>query len=134
MDFKSINLRRATGMVLLVSFSIVAASVLCLASAQANIMDNCSNPSGGATTCPFMSASIPAVINISDSIKQLVVVLAFTAALVATGLFLYNAKDKFGKLLIRMRQLERQRFQGKPVNTVLYLISQGILHPRIFAF
>ena len=127
MDF-----RKLAGIALLVVFSFVAASIICLASDQANTMDNCSRPGSGPSVCPFMSVSVPTVLTISGSMRQLTIMLAFAVSTVAIGLSLSNTDGKPNKLLVWMRQLVRQRLQGEPVDTVIALISRGVLHSRVF--
>ncbi len=123
------NLRRWFGIFILVIFTAMAGSVICLAMAQAS---DCGGNMQPAAMCPFMSVSIPAVANGISGVKVLnLVILLVVAVGTALGFFLI---DRSKKLFISAYERKREISIGTHANIVLNLISDGILHSRIFSF
>lgn len=128
------DLRKSFGILILFAFIGMALSVVCLASLPMNAMDNCPNGGMGATLCPFMSASVPAIVNATPSVRTIAFALSLVFALfLVSGLFLKNRHYLAGVPTFIRRQREKG-FSTNVFNVVLELISNGILHPRIFAF
>jgi len=128
------NISRTAGIFLFASFLAMAVSVLCLASVQTNAMTDCSGSHGSPALCPFMSASVPAVFNAPVSAERMTIVLAFISALFAITLRFNKENIRLDKLLVRMRQSKTDDFQNYSGDSVIALISSGILHSRVFAF
>jgi len=121
------------GIAVLSVFLLMAGSVVCLASSQASTMVNCGNNMGTGAICPFMSASVPAVASASSAMK----VLALTTALVVLIGFAAShlAEDNDArKFHLFSRQRNSELPLGVQSNVVLGLISDGILHSRVFRF
>ena len=125
--------RKIFGVVVLIAFALTAVSVVCSATAQASVMGDCGNGMAPAAICPFMSASVPAVVGVSPIMK----VLGLMMALGAAAIFMFGfsfANDRAKKLFISAYERKRDVVTGRRTDTVLNLISDGILHARVFNF
>jgi hypothetical protein len=127
------SLRKILGILVFVAFALMAGSVVCLVTAQASVMGGCGGGMGAAAMCPFMSASVPAVTSATATMKTLGLVLAlFFAvgfAIKTSALNIYN-----GKIFAFARQRKGDLPIGQRSNVVLNLISEGVLHSRVFDF
>ena len=120
---------KAIGIVVLVAFTLMAGSVICFASGQASVMNTCGNGSVSGAICPFMSASVSAVANTSSVAR----ILGLVAALLLVVGFTLRSSFENGhaeKLFAFAR--ERDLAIGRRSDVVLNLISDGILHSRVF--
>lgn len=130
----NINFNKAAGIFILAAFSAMAVSVLCLASIQMNAMSDCSSSHGLPSICPFMSASVPAVFNIAFSAEQIVASLMLLSVLFAISIRFNKENTRIDKLLARVRQLKMDNLHNYSKDNVIALISNGILHSRVFSF
>lgn len=124
---------KIVGTIALVAFVLMAGSVICFASGQASVMSNCGDSMAPTAMCPFMSVSVPAVTNAIFSMK----LLGFVVALffVAWFMFRHSFGDDYAKKLsLVTRERKRNSVIGRYSDIVLNLISDGILHSRVFGF
>ena len=124
---------KTAGMIALVAFALMAGSVICFASGQASVMSDCGGSMAPAGMCPFMSVSVPVITNAVFAIRTLglVVVLFFAARL----LLRHSIADDYAKkFFIIARERKRNPVIGRRADAVLNLISDGILHSRVFGF
>ncbi len=131
---RNINIVKTAGIFILAAFSVMAVSVLCLASIQLNAMSDCSGSHGLPAICPFMSASVPVVFNASFPIEQIISALALMSVLFAVTIVLNKENARIDQLLARARQLKAGSFNNYSRDNIVSLISNGILHSRVFAF
>ncbi len=115
------GVQKIVGAFVLAAFALMAGSAICLASGQPSVMTDCGSQMNGSAMCPFMSASIPTVMSV---IVVLTFVFVAIAAVVEDG---------------RSESMALARYQnnsGPPpisfLDSTLKLISQGILHSRVF--
>ncbi len=125
------NIRRVMSLFIIVVLVLVAGSVVCFASGQPNIMMDCGNQMSGPAICRFMSVSLPAIIAVSVAGESaLILILAAVFSIIVSF-----HKDNRRKIAALSR---RWHSQSSPpasfLNPVLRLISQGILHSRVFGF
>jgi len=114
----------------LATFLLVAVSVICLASGQPSLMTDCGGQMGGTAMCPFMSVSIPATIG--DSFGKGIVFAFILLAVFAVALAIHRNDPSE----IMALQQCRHSHDNPPIsfsNSVLKLISKGILHSRVFS-
>jgi hypothetical protein len=124
---------KAIGIVVLVTFVLMAGSVICSASGQANMMNDCGNGMTTGAMCPFMSISVPAVTNTATATRVLgiMVALLLVVGFVVKSSFENGYADKFFAMA---RERTRDSAIGRHFDAVLNLISDGILHPRAFGY
>jgi hypothetical protein len=123
--------RKMIGSLVLAAFVLVAGSVICLASGQPGVMSDCGNQMSGAAMCPFMSASIPAVA--AASLGETAAVLLVLALVFVAVAAVREDSSREAIALSRYRHgpdLPPVSF----LNSTLKLISQGVLHSRVFSF
>ena len=119
--------KKSIGIVLLVTFALLASSAICLASAQVNVMSDCSAGHGGAVaTCPFMSVSIPALVT-----GATLVLLVFTIFLAVKVV-----SDKRESTVVSFASYKRRRTGSRATffDPITGLISRGVLHSRVYSF
>ncbi len=124
---------KVIGMVALVAFTLMAGSVICLASGQANMMNSCGNGMTTGAVCPFMSVSVQAIANTSTVTRILgfVVALLLVVGFVIRSFFENGHADEF---LAMAHEQARNSLIGRRSDVVLNLISDGVLHSRVFGF
>ena len=123
--------RKWIGIAALAAFVFLAGSVVCLASGMPVAMTDCGNSMGGVAMCPFMSASVPAVMATSFWTEIAIALATVVLLAAAAGTSTTDSRRKF-----ESRLREAYRLHGPPssfLDSVIRLISQGVLHPRIFA-
>jgi len=119
---------RIIGIIVLVSFALMAGSVVCFASGQANVMDNCGNGMTTGAICPFMSATVQAIANTSSAAR----ILGLVALLLIVGFVSrHSSEDGRAEKFLAIAR-ERDPATGRRSDVVLNLISDGILHSRVF--
>ncbi len=121
------------GVVVLTAFVLIAGSVVCFASGQANMMSNCGNSMATGAMCPFMSISVPAVANTLTAAR----VLGFMVALLLVVGFVLKSsfENGYADRFFAMAHERRRDFAvGRRSDVVLNLISDGILHSRVFGY
>jgi len=121
------------GIVALVAFMLMAGSVICVASGQASMMDACGNGMTTGAMCPFMSVSIPAIANTSVATR----ILGLVAALTLIIGFVIKSSVENGyanKFFAMAHERTRNSAIGRHSDVVLNLISDGILHSRVFGY
>ena len=122
---------RIVGMIVLAAFTLMAGSVICFASGQASMMDNCGNGMTTGAVCPFMSVSVQAVADASTvtRVLGLVVALLFVVGFALKSSFENDYAEKFFTVA---HERTRDSAIGRRSDVVLSLISDGILHSRVF--
>ena len=116
---------------ILFTFLLMAASVVCLASGAASAMNDCGSEGsamGTAALCPFMSVSVPAV----ASVMRVFGVVAVLIGTAAAALWFFLADRYAENFFMFMRQRRRDFPDAAHADVVLNLISDGILHARVF--
>ena len=123
--------RRWIGVAALAMFALMAGSVICFASGMPAAMADCGGQMSAAAVCPFMSVSVPAVTKAAPGNETAMMFLVLVLAM-AVG---------FGAILSRQDAAPQRpgahQFQGPPLSfldSVIRLISAGILHARVFAW
>lgn len=119
--------KKSIGIVLLVAFALLASSVVCLASSQVGVMNDCSAGHGGAVAaCPFMSVSIPALVT-----GATLVLLAFAIFL---AIAVISGKQELAGISFASYERRRVRSRAAFFDPVISLISRGVLHSRVYSF
>lgn len=113
----------------LAAFVLVAGSVICLASGQPSAMTGCGDQMNGAAICPFMSMSLPTVAAVSMG-REIAVVL--TLALFAAIIAAVRATDHQEAVALSRLRFTAEKPPLSFLNSTLQLISQGVLHARVF--
>jgi hypothetical protein len=115
----------------LAAFFLVTVSVICLASGQPSAMTDCGHQISAGMMCPFMSVSIPAIVTASLG-KAMVMILVLVLMFIVVAVV--NGNDH----LERASLFRSRSGTGLPpvsfLNSTLKLISEGVLHPRVFSF
>lgn len=116
-------------MLVLAAFALVAGSVVCLASGQPSVMVDCGNQMSEATICPFMSVALPTIATASLG-KEVVLILTVVLAGIAVVRIIEADQRQDATL---------SRYWDSPdsppisfLNFTVRLISQGVLHSRVF--
>jgi hypothetical protein len=121
------TMRKTTGTFLLLSFALLASSAVCLASLQVGAMADCSTGHGEASAlCPFMSASIPTIASGSA------IIFLVTVFFLVLGVLLGERES--GAVSLRSYEQRKVESRAEFFDPVVGLISQGILHSRVYAF
>ena len=127
---------KAIGIVVLVAFTLMAGSVICFASGQANMMDTCGNGGVSGAMCPFMSVSVSAVANTSPATRIFGLVAALL--LVVGFVFKFSSENGYANKLVALSgdgvHERRDLAIGRRSDTILNLISDGVLHSRVFGY
>lgn len=123
--------QKILGVFIFAAFVLVAGSVVCLASGEPALMSDCGNQMNGIAMCPFMSASLP-IIAATSFKTEISVILAISLALVGIAAVLDNDRRKTVAFSRYVHSDERPPISF--LNSTLRLISQGILHSRVFGF
>lgn len=121
--------QKILGVAVLIVFALSVGYMVCFAFVHPVLMTDCQDQRSIASLCPFMSVSIPTVVEASFG-GQTSLRLVFTVVLIVAGMLLAsNHRD--------IAVLERYRCGPERVpisflNFVARLIAQGILHSRVF--
>jgi hypothetical protein len=124
---------KVIGMVALIAFTLMAGSVICLASGQANMMNSCGNGMTTGVVCPFMSVSVQAIASTSTVTR----VLGFVVALLLVVGFVIKSSFENGHadgFFAMAHERTRDSAVGRRSDVVLNLISDGVLHSRVFGY
>lgn len=127
------GVKEAVGAFILVAFVFAAASVICFASGQPNAMADCGNQmDGAAALCPFMSASVPAAAAASFGKEMALVPILLTVLIAFAAVYENNFREPMA--LARYRHSHELPPAVSFLNPTLKLISQGVLHSRVFGY
>lgn len=124
--------QRVMSAFLLIAFALVAISVVCLASGQPTVMSDCGNQMTGFALCPFMSASLP-MITVAFLGKEMAAIIAIVL-LVVVAAFAAAHRFHFKEMTSVYSRRNSERPSLSFLNPTLRLISQGILHSRVFDY
>jgi hypothetical protein len=123
--------RKIIGVLVLGTFVLVAGSVVCLAAGQPGAMTDCGNQMSGIAMCPFMTVGAPTVTAASLG-RELTAILILTFAFVVVSAII--EKDRHEALTLSRYRHSSERPPVSFMNSTIKLISQGVLHSRVFGF
>jgi len=126
------TIHRTIGSIALIAVSLLAAASLCHASMPMDAMHPCPLADTGSAVCPLASQSEDAVTGPVSAVKTISYLIA-VVILITGALGVHIGGRRLDRLIAYVRRLRREPAALPLTNPLIALISDGVLHARVFA-